>query len=418
MFQENYPLFQQAIPPDPGGRVMSLLDVTIRNAKPKSKPYKLVDAGGLHVVVTPAGGKLWRWKYRYNKKERLAALGKYPSVSLAEARAKHEMLRNYLASGGDPADKLREEKEAQQGIAQNTFERVAREWHQKNTDTWTEQYAGQIMRRLEADIFPSIGDAPISELKPIHMLAALQKIEGRGARESAHRIKQTCGQIMRYAVATGRAERDIVADLRGSLAPVKKGHHASLTDPADVAGLMSAIDGYDGSYVVRCALRLLPLVFVRPGELQKMEWAEVDLERKQWCIPSEKMKMRQPHVVPLSAQALTVLEEIKPLTGSGKYVFPCQRSNERPMSNMALLAALRRIGYTKEQMTPHGFRAMARTLLDEVLQIRPDFIEHQLAHAVRDPNGRAYNRTAHLVERRRMMQRWADYLDELKSEQI
>ena len=395
---------------------MSLLDVIIRNAKPKTKPYKLIDAGGLYVQVTPAGGKLWRWKYRYNKKERLASLGKYPRVSLAEARAKHQMLRDRLAAGEDPAEHLRQEKETQQGIAQNTFELVAREWHKKNLDTWTEQYSGQIMRRLEADIFSQIGDAPIAELKPMHMLTALQKIEDRGARETAHRIKQTCGQILRYAVATGRAERDIVADLRGALAPVKKGHHAALTDPADVAGLMKAIDGYDGSFVVKCALRLLPLVFVRPGELQKMEWAEVDLEQKQWCIPSEKMKMRQPHMVPLSLQALAILKEIKPLTGSGKYVFPCQRSNARPMSNMALLAALRRIGYTKEQMTPHGFRAMARTLLDEVLQIRPDFIEHQLAHAVRDPNGRAYNRTAHLKERQKMMQSWADYLDGLKSE--
>lgn len=394
---------------------MSLLDVTIRNAKPKTKPYKLIDAGGLYVQVTPAGGKLWRWKYRYNKKERLASFGKYPRVSLAEARAKHQMLRDRLAAGEDPAEHLRQEKETQQGIAQNTFELVAREWHKKNLDTWTEQYAGQIMRRLEADIFSQIGDAPISELKPMHMLTALQKIEDRGARETAHRIKQTCGQILRYAVATGRAERDIVADLRGALAPVKKGHHAALTDPGDVAGLMRAIDGYDGSFVVKCALRLLPLVFVRPGELQKMEWAEVDLEQKQWCIPSEKMKMRQPHMVPLSLQALAILKEIKPLTGSGKYVFPCQRSNVRPMSNMALLAALRRIGYSKEQMTPHGFRAMARTLLDEVLQIRPDFIEHQLAHAVRDPNGRAYNRTAHLKERHKMMQAWADYLDGLKA---
>jgi len=394
---------------------MSLLDVTIRNAKPKSKPYKLVDAGGLHVLVTPAGGKLWRWKYRYNTKERLASLGKYPRVSLAEARAKHQMLRDCLAAGDDPAEHLRQEKETQQGIAQNTFELVAREWHKKNSDTWTEQYAGQIMRRLDADIFSSIGNVPIAELKPMHVLGALQKIEGRGARESAHRIKQTCGQIMRYAVATGRAERDIVADLKGALAPVSKGHHASLTDPTDVAGLMRAIDGYGGSFVVQCALRLLPLVFVRPGELQKMEWAEVDLEQNQWCIPSEKMKMRQPHIVPLSTQALAILEEIKPLTGSGRYVFPCQRSSIRPMTNMALLAALRRIGYTKEQMTPHGFRAMARTLLDEVLQIRPDFIEHQLAHAVRDPNGRAYNRTAHLKERHKMMQRWADYLDMLKA---
>lgn len=392
-----------------------LSDVKIRSAKPGEKPVKLFDGGGMFLLVTPAGGKCWRLKYRFGGKEKTLALGTYPEISLADARQRKDEARKLLANGVDPNEDKKTRKVEEKLQQANTFERVAREWHEKNRHTWIPSYADQIMRRLAADIFPVIGDKPISELKPMHLLAALQGIEKRGALESAHRIKQTCGQIMRYAVGIGAAERDITTDLRGALPPVKGGHHAALTDPKEIAPLLRAIDGFEGSFIVKCALRLAPLLFVRPGELRKAEWSEIDLEAAEWNIPPEKMKMGQPHIVPLSDQSLAILRELHPLTGCGRYVFPCSRSAARPMSNMALSAAIRRLGYEQGQMTTHGFRAMARTILDEVLHFRPDFIEHQLAHAVRDPNGRAYNRTTHLVERRKMMQTWADYLDGLKA---
>ena len=271
------------------------------------------------------------------------------------------------------------------------------------------------MDRLKRDVFPWLGNKPIGEIKPPDLLAILRRVEGRGALETAHRIRTICGQVLRYAVATGKAERDSAADLRGALPPVREKHHAALIDPKEVADLLRAIDGFKGTFNVKCALKLAPMLFVRPGELRQMEWAEVDLENAQWNIPAEKMKMKQPHIVPLADQAVAILKDLQSLTGAGRYVFPCHRSPLRPMSNNAVNAALRRMGYASDEMTGHGFRAMARTILDEVLQVRPDFIEHQLAHAVRDPNGRAYNRTAHLVERRKMMQIWADYLDGLKA---
>ena len=272
-----------------------------------------------------------------------------------------------------------------------------------------------IRDRLTRDVFPWLGVKPVGEVKPVDLLAVLRRVEGRGALETAHRVRTICGQVLRYAVATGRAERDAAADLRGALPPTQERHHAAITDPKEVADLLRAIDGFKGTFHVKCALKLAPMLFVRPGELRQMEWLEIDLEAEQWNIPAEKMKMKQAHIVPLSMQAVTILKELHPLTGFGRYVFPCHRSPLRPMTNNAINAALRRMGYTSDEMTGHGFRAMARTILDEVLQVRPDFIEHQLAHAVKDPNGRAYNRTAHLVERKKMMQLWADYLDGLKA---
>jgi integrase len=268
---------------------------------------------------------------------------------------------------------------------------------------------------MERDLFPWMGAHPINEIKAPELLAVLRRVESRGALESAHRIRAIAGQVFRYAVATGRAERDPSADLKGALPRPGEKHHAAITDPKEVAPLLRAIDGYHGHFVVKCALRLAPLFFVRPGELRHAEWAEIDFDEAVWNIPAGKMKMKQPHMVPLCHQAMEILTELKELTGSSRYVFPSGRSLSRPMSNNTLLSALRRMDYDKETMTPHGFRAMARTILDEVLQVRPDFIEHQLGHAVRDPNGRAYNRTAHLAERRKMMQLWADYLDGLKS---
>lgn len=269
---------------------------------------------------------------------------------------------------------------------------------------------------LANDAFPYIGGRPVAEVTATEFLRVARRIEERGAVESAHRILQNCGQVMRYAIATGRAERNPVADLRGALASPEERHHAAITDPSELGGLLRAIDGYKGDPVTRAALRLSGLLFVRPGELRHAEWAEIDLDKAEWNIPACKMKMRQSHLVPLCDQAVAILRELHPLTGRGQYVFPGGRSPRRPMSNNAINAALRRMGFGADVMTAHGFRATARTMLDELLAFRPDYIEHQLAHAVRDPNGRAYNRTAHLPERRKMMQAWADYLDALRTD--
>jgi integrase len=307
------------------------------------------------------------------------------------------------------------QKKATLAVTENSFEVVAREWHEKFKQRWTKVHADTTIRRIELNVFPWLGERPIGEIRAPELLAVLRRIEARGAQETAHRVKTICGQIFRYAVATGRAERDPAADLKGALPPAPKTHLAAVTDPKEVADLLRIMDGYEGSLVTRCALCLAPLVFVRPGELRQAQWAEINLETAEWNIPAERMKMKQAHLVPLSRQAVEIMRELKPLTGSGCYVFPSLRSSARPMSNNVILAALRRMGYSKDEMTGHGFRAMARTILDEVLQVRPEFIEHQLAHAVRDPNGRAYNRTAHLEERNKMMQQWSDYLDGLKA---
>ncbi|HQO80960.1 MAG TPA: integrase arm-type DNA-binding domain-containing protein [Deltaproteobacteria bacterium] len=396
-------------------RIAPLSDIQVNKAKPKDKNYKLNDGFGLYLLVTSTGGKLWRFDYRFDEKRKVLALGAYPAITLADARERREDARKLLANGVDPGQVKKEQKQTGKSLRENTFEVVAREWHKKFSGQWSPGHAETTIDRLKRDVFPWLGDKPVSEIKPPDILAILRRVESRGALETAHRIRTICGQVLRYAVATGRAERDSAADLRGALPPVREKHHAALTDPKAVAELLRAIDGFKGTFPVRCALKLAPMLFVRPGELRQMEWAEIDLDSAQWNLPAEKMKMKQPHIVPLSKQAVLILEELKPLTGSGRYVFPSHRSRMRPMSNNAINASLRRMGYTSDDMTGHGFRAMARTILDEVLQVRSDFIEHQLAHAVRDPNGRAYNRTAHLAERRKMMQQWADYLDGLKA---
>lgn len=397
---------------------MPLSDTTIRTAKPTQKPHRLFDSGGLYLEVSPAGGKLWRLKYRYGGKEKRLALGAYPDTGLRDARERRDAARKLLAAGVDPGEQRKAEKAAGAERAANSFEVIAREWHRKQSAAWVELHASRIMLRLENDIFPWIGARPVADISARELLATVNRIVDRGAVESAHRVLQNCGQVFRYAIATGRATRNPAADLRDALPPVKPGHHASLTDPSAVGALLRAIDGYSGSFVTRCALRLAPMLFVRPGELRQAEWSEIDFDAAEWNIPAEKMKMREPHLVPLSSQAITILRELRELTGSGRYLFPSARSRQRPMSNNAVNAALRRMGYDKDAMTGHGFRAMARTILDEILHVRPDYIEHQLAHAVRDPNGRAYNRTAHLPERRAMMQRWADYLDALKAANV
>lgn len=392
---------------------MALSDVTIRNAKPGAKPVRIFDGGGLYLEVTPSGGRLWRLKYRFGGKEKVLALGKYPEVGLKDARERRDEARKLLANEVDPAENRKQQKAAKAERAANSFEAVAREWIAKNTPTWAATHTSKIVRRLEMYVFPWLGGRPIAEISAPELLAMARRIEGKGALETAHRALQNCGQVFRYAVATGRAERDPTGDLRGALQPVQPTHMAAITEPREVAELLRTLDGYQGTLIVRCALQLAPLVFVRPGELRAAEWADIDLDAAEWRFTAS--KTRTAHIVPLSHQSVAILREVQALTGTGRYVFPSARTGERPMSDNAILAAMRRLGIGKDEMSGHGFRAMARTILDEVLGFRPDLIEHQLAHAVRDPNGRAYNRTAHLPERRKMMQAWADYLDKLKA---
>jgi integrase len=394
---------------------MPLTDTAIRTTKTPDTARKLADEKGLYLLLQPTGGKLWRFDYRFGGKRKTLALGAYPDVSLKAAREKLADARTLLADGVDPALNRKAQKSAKALSAANSFEVVAREWFAKFKPQWTDGHSEKIIARLERDVFPWVGSRPIADVKAPEILACLRRVEHRGAVETAHRALQNCGQVFRYAIATGRAERDVAADLRGALPPVKQTHRAAITEPKAIGELMRAIDGYSGSLVTVCAMKLAPLVFLRPGELRQAQWPEIDLEKAEWNLPPERMKMREPHLVPLSTQAVAILTEIKALTGDGTYIFPSPRTRTRPMSNNAVLSALRRMGYAKEEMSGHGFRAMARTILDEVLGVRPDLIEHQLAHAVKDPNGRAYNRTAHLAERRTMMQQWADYLDKLKA---
>ena len=394
-------------------RIIPLTDMKVQKVKPKDKPFSLFDGGGLYLLVTPSGGKLWRFKYRFNNKEKKLAFGSYPEISLLDARRRRDDARRLLANSVDPGDVRKAQKQANIPETE-TFEVIAREWHTRFISTWTTGHAETIMGRLERDLFPWIGKCPIAVIKAPELLAVLRRIESRGILDTTQRVRIICGQVFRYAVVTGRAERDPTTDLKGALPQPQKTNRAAITEPKKVGKLLRAIDGYQGSFVVQCALKLAPLVFLRPGELRRGEWEEISFENAEWNIPGSKMKMKEPHLVPLSKQAIEILTELKKLTGAGRYVFP-GRTSEHPMSDNAILAALRNMGYAKDEMSGHGFRAMARTILDEVLQVRPDFIEHQLAHAVRDPNGRAYNRTSHLAERKKMMQLWANYLDGLKA---
>ena len=395
-------------------RIMPLSEVKIRNAKPRDKAFILTDGDGLFLLVTPSGGKLWRFRYYFDRKRKDIALGTYPEIPLAGARQRRDEARRQLANGIDPGAVRKAMKQAKKEETE-TFEVIAREWHEKFKQSWTPGHTVTIMSRLERDLFPWIGARPINQIKAPELLTVLRRVESRGALESAHRIRTIAGQVFRYAVATGRAERDPSGDLKGALPQPGEKHHAAITDPKEVAPLLRAIDDYTGSYVVKSALRLAPLVFVRPGELRHMEWTELDFENAQWNIPDGKMKSKQPHLVPLSKQALDILTELNELTGTSRYVFPSGRSFARPMSNNAINAALRRMGFEKDTMTGHGFRATARTILHEVLNENPLVIEAQLAHKTPTPLGRAYDRTQHISERKRMMQQWADYLDGLKA---
>jgi len=391
---------------------MALTDTAIRNAKPREKQYKLSDEKGMYVLAKKAG-KYFRLDYRFGGKRKTLALGVYPDVKLQEAREKRDEARKLIANGVDPAHMRKATKAMQVEQTANNFEAVAREWFGKHSPNWAEGHAKKIIRRFELYIFPWLGSRPIAEITPPELLSVLRRPESRGILETAHRAQQNCGQVFRYAIATGRAERDPSADLRSALAPAKHGRMATITEPRKIGELLRAIDGYEGTPVARGALRLAPLVFVRPGELRHAEWEEINLDKAEWRIPAEKMKMKDPHIVPLSKQAMAILNEIYPITGRGRYVFPSIRTTKRPMSNNTVLAALRRLGYAKDEMSGHGFRAMASTVLHEK-GWPSDVIERQLAHSERNSIKAAYNHAQHLPERQRMMQAWADYLDSLK----
>ena len=387
-----------------------LTDLSIKAAKPRDKPYKLTDQQGLFLLITPSGRKWWRLKYRYEGKEKLLAFGVYPEVSLRDARDMREDSRRLLRRQVDPGAKRRAERVA----PGDSFEAIAREWFERFSPRWAPGHSNKLIRRLELYIFPWIGERAVSKIEAPDLLACLRRIEAKGNLESAHRALQVCGRVFRYAVATGRATRDPSGDLRGALPPADKNHLASVTDPKEFGDLLRAIDSYEGSIVVRCALRLAPLVFVRPGELRAAEWAEINFDTSEWRIRAERMKMRQQHVVPLSHQAIGILREIQPLTGNGRFVFPSARSAKRPLSDNALLAALRRMGFEQGSVTVHGFRSTASTNLNEQGWNR-GAIERQLAHGERDAVRAAYNYAEHLPERRKMMQAWADYLEVLRA---
>lgn len=395
-------------------RVMPLTDIQAKTAKGREVDYKLTDGKGLYLLVTTSGGKLWRLDYQFDGKRKTLALGSYPEISLARAREKRDQARTQIAEGIDPGQVKAAIKTAVRASTENAFETVAREWLKRFAPAWSETYPDLLLSRLETNVFPWLGTRPVGEITAPELLAVLRRIEERGATEVAHRTRAVCGQIFRYAISTGRAERDPAADLRGALTPRRKRHFASITTPKEVAALLRTIDGFTGGPVVKTALKIGIYTFVRPGELRGMKWEELDLDAALWSIPPDRMKMKSPHLVPLATQVVELLRELQPITGHTPYVFPCQRTTTKSISENTINAGLRRMGYEKEELTGHGFRAMARTLLDEVLQFRVDWIEAQLAHLVKDPLGRAYNRTTHLEDRKRMMQTYADYLDGLR----
>jgi integrase len=392
---------------------MPLTDTRIRRIKPSGKTVRLFDERGLYLEVSPRGGKWWRLKYRFKGKEKRLSFGVYPDVNLKNARFRRDEARKLLANGVDPSENRKAQKAARADRVANSFERVAREWFSKYSNVWAPTHANKIIQRLNTNIFPWIGGKPIAEVSAPELLNILRQIEGRGALDTAHRALQNCSQIFRYGIATGRCDRDPAIDLRGALPPARHEHFAAITEPTEVGELLRAIDGFRGTLVVQSALRLAPLLFVRPGELRKAQWRQFDFEKRDWRYYVAKTKRE--HLVPLATQAVAVLKTLHPLTGTGVFVFP-GRDPKKPMSDAALNAALRRLGYdTKTEITSHGFRAMARTILHQELGIKPEVIEHQLAHRVPDILGAAYNRTKFLKERQIMMQQWADYLDRLKT---
>ena len=395
--------------------IKPLTAVQVQNAKPKDSMYKMFDGGGLFLQVNPSGGKYWKMKYRKaDGKEGLLTFGGYPEISLEQARRMRDEARAQRASGLDPGIVRQEEKAERRTRASNTFEAVSREWMEVHATKVKAQTLHIYRVLLEKSVFPLIGKRPIAEMNAPDFLALLRRLEEQKQLYSVKRISIVCGMIMRFAVAAGKAEADPTPALRGSLKAHKTKHLAAMTDPKQVGRLLRTIDAYPGSFVVSTALKIAPYVFVRPGELQHARWEDIDFDACEWRYTTS--KTNTPHIVPLVPQVMKLLQELYAFTGNGEWVFPSQRQKGGPMGKTSMLAALRSMGIRDEEMTPHGFRAMARTLLDEVLGERYELIEHQLAHMVRDPNGRAYNRTVHLAERRRMMERWAQYLDELRAD--
>lgn len=391
---------------------MPLTDTAIRNAKPATKPYKLTDGEGLYLLVN-AVGKYWRFDYRFLGKRKTLAMGVYPDTSLANARERRSQARNLLANNTDPSELKQTLKQKAKLLSTNTFEVIAREWHLKQSVKWVPKNAARIMSLLLRDVFPFIGKTPIAQVTAAKLLDTIQKIERRGNIETAHRALMICGQIFRFAIATGRSQADLSLVLKGSLTPVVEKHHASITDPKKIGDLLRTLDGYEGAFLTRYALKLAPLLFVRPGELRHAEWSEIDLEVGEWRLPANKMKMKTVHIVPLSRQSIAILQELK-LHANGKYVFPSVRSIDRPLSENTVNAALRRMGYEKDEMTGHGFRSMASTILHEQ-GWQHEVVERQLAHADRNKVSAAYNYAEYLPKRKEMMQAWADYLYGLKA---
>jgi integrase len=385
-----------------------LTDKSIRALRPAAKPYKTFDDRGLYLLTQPNGRRLWRFKYRFAGREKLEAIGIYPETSLAEARERRDDLKRLLSRNIDPALERRQRKIAAAGSIGNAFEDLAREWFQKKSPGWVPKHSSKIIQRLDRDIFPWIGTRPIAELSAPEILSVLQRIEKRGAIETARRALGDISAIFRYSIAIGRAQVNPCPNLKDALTPASVTHLPAITDPKAIPGLMQALEGYKGGMVVRSALRLAPLLFVRPGELRSAKWADIDLDMAEWRFIAS--KTHQPHIVPLATQAVAILRELHPLTSRHDFVFPSTRSPLRPMSENSINAALRSLAIEQEVMCGHGFRAMARTVLEEYLKFPPHLIEAQLAHAVRDANGRAYNRTSHLEDRRTMMQSWADFL--------
>lgn len=394
---------------------MPLTASAAKAAAPKDKNYKLSDEKGLFLLVRSNGAKYWRMKYRYQGKEKLLALGVFPEVTLAQARIKRDEARNQLRNDTDPSQSRQAIKAIRQSRNANSFKAITTEWLIKR-GKMSESSNARLNRLLEKDLYPILGNLPIAEITAPQILAALQNIEGRGAIGLAHKAKQYVGQIFRYAIASGKAERNPTADLQGALTVTPKAKHlAAITDPIGTGRLMAAIENYVGTATVMAALKLSPLIFCRPGELRHLEWQEINWEESQIELPGAKMKTDEPHIIPLSRQAMAILKDLDQSPRRGNYVFPGARGASRPLSENGVRTALRTMGYDNDTMTPHGFRAMARTLLDEQLGYRIEWIEQQLAHAVRDIHGRAYNRTKHLEQRRKMMQHWADYLDQLRT---
>jgi len=399
---------------------VALTELSIRNAKAMGKPTRLSDERGLYLEISTKGGKWWRLRYSFKNKPCLISLGTYPDVSLKEARQRRDIARRMIANGVNPSEARKEQKA--ESVAQiieqsTTFESVARDWHEKQIKVWSAGHADRIIGRMENHLFPIIGSTPLTHLRAPDILPLLREIEAKGNHETTKRLRQYCESIFAFAIVTGQAERNVGLDLRGALAPSRTKNRPAITEPKAVGALLRAIDSYEGSPVTRNALRLAPLVFVRPGELRMAEWFEIDMDAAQgpqWVIPAEKTKMRRPHIVPLARQAVAILEEMRLLTGGGRFVFPCNRSNDRCMSDMTMNAALRRLGYDQGTMCAHGFRAMASTLLHE-LGWSSEIIERQLAHAEGNKVKAAYNRAEHLPEHRKLMSSWANYLDSLRA---